>query len=174
MKDQTIQSQNLTSIREITDHIRDINTQALSVIEACTEKQYQYTDKYASIGAHIRHVIEFMKALNNNQQDIDYDARLRDQKIETDQNFAADQLNKETEILLQTLKTQDLTNTVIVTLDGMCTESTFGRELAATLSHTIHHLAFMKLLADQQNIKLDKNIGIAPATLSYQMRIAAE
>ncbi|MBL4589061.1 MAG: DinB family protein [Alphaproteobacteria bacterium] len=159
---------NKTSISEFEKSIVTTHAQTLSVLSACTEEQFLHTDTASSIGAHMRHIIECIKMLNDGQNYINYDARARNHKIETNQHFAIAQLDLETEKLLEKVAQTDLIEPVMVTMDGCSTNSTFGRELLATLSHTVHHLAFIKLLAEQQDIVIDKNVGVAPATLEFQ------
>lgn len=161
-------NQKLTDTSEIISSLKTIQQQTISTINACTEEQYKHTDTHASIGAHTRHLIEFIKAMNTKTGHINYDDRLRKQRIEADQHYAIEQLNAEVTNLISTIQNRDLTEELTATMDGVSAKSTFGRELSSTLSHTIHHLAFIKILSAPHNIRLDESIGVAPATLQHQ------
>lgn len=142
--------------------------------------QEQYNTKlevlaHASIGQHVRHIIEFYQCLFKAEQakEINYDVRQRDLKLETDIDFASETI----EDLINTLsKTkQDFPITFVAdysTSDGqvpLFIQTTFYRELAYNLEHSIHHQALIKVAITEMNLTelIGDNFGYAPSTIRY-------
>jgi len=48
--------------------------------------------------------------------------------------------------------------------------SSFGRELAFLLSHTVHHQALIAVICRQLNVPLAAEFGVASATLRHRAR----
>ena len=144
-------------------------------------KQAHYHQKQeilsgSSIGQHVRHVLEFylclFQALDTNQ--ICYDERERDVRIETDPKFAGAVINK---ILTQldTLAKADRPLKLKVNFSGnpeneLFLETSLYRELAYNLEHSIHHQALIKIACKQLGIEdgLSETFGVAPATIRYR------
>ncbi|CAN5181181.1 hypothetical protein BH09BAC5_BH09BAC5_03180 [soil metagenome] len=148
--------------------------------------QEQYNRKLeiltnASIGQHVRHILEFYQCLFQSKQtnEVNYDVRLRDLKLETDVLFAAETI----EIILTAL--QEIKNDFPVTfIADYSTEkepkptlipSSFYRELAYNLEHSIHHQALIKVaITEMQLTSLVKDtFGYAPSTIRH-IKICAQ
>lgn len=130
----------------------------------------------SSIGAHIRHTIEFFQCLLNglasNDKHIDYDKRARDTRLEIDRSYAIKQIQ---DIKHALLKLQDLQTTVTVneTLssankDNYRLPSTIARELMFAHSHMVHHFSMIKLIAESHGITVSDDFGKAPSTVIYE------
>jgi hypothetical protein len=128
----------------------------------------------ASIGQHVRHILEFYLCLFEGLEvgKINYDHRRRDKSIETDRTVALDLIGdiktriegqEENPELILNLKYGDNTNQNIVL------RTNYDRELAYNIEHTIHHLAIVKLGFKEifQDIQLPENFGIASSTVRY-------
>lgn len=128
----------------------------------------------ASIGKHVRHILEFYLCLFEGLEKgkINYDTRRRDKSVETDRKVALDLIGDiKTRIegqkgdpeLALNLKYGDITNQNIVL------STNYGRELAYNIEHTIHHLAIVKQGFKEifQDIQLPENFGIASSTVRY-------
>jgi hypothetical protein len=126
----------------------------------------------ASIGGHIRHIIEhyqsFLRGLDDGE--IDYENRPRDARIESDPVHAAEILAGLLE-QLQGLAAR-LTNGGLhycsETSKGIATPTSVLRELEFLLSHTIHHYALVAVMARLQGCEPEAEFGIAPSTLRFQ------
>lgn len=128
-----------------------------------------------TIGKHLRHIIEFyqhlLQSYLSNQIVVNYDARPRNHLIETDKNYAKQQIEQLVVLLEQT--NQDKGMMLCFSLnekgDTQHIPTTFYRELAYNLEHAIHHLAIVKMAVIQHfpEIQLDTNFGIAYATIQY-------
>jgi uncharacterized damage-inducible protein DinB len=129
----------------------------------------------SGIGPHMRHCLEHFQALLLGIPDgvADYDARERDQRMESDPAFALRQLGDIRDGLLQ-LCASDMDSPVKVVQipapghDKVAVESQVQRELLFLMSHTIHHLALMKYLAEQLGATLPTEMGVAYSTIAHQ------
>ncbi|MGH1376833.1 MAG: hypothetical protein ACRBCK_10860 [Alphaproteobacteria bacterium] len=124
-------------------------------------------------GRHVRHVLDhflaFIKSYENGV--LDYNCRNRDSATEQDWKAAKAQINK----IMKALKTlpEGTENLKIISeIDPEnTTNETFvsntARESLYLINHTVHHAAYIKLLAKGCGIELPAHIGIAPATATY-------
>ncbi|WP_346236666.1 hypothetical protein ABDK00_014445 [Niabella insulamsoli] len=126
----------------------------------------------ASIGKHARHIIEMYQCLLyaiKSHKAVDYDARLRDNQIETDSVFAATQIDFICKDLLQIESNAN----VDVCCHGLSTGSNYARELLYQIEHSIHHMAFIKVGLSTLDISVgDPSFGVAPSTLTHQRTCA--
>lgn len=128
----------------------------------------------ASIGQHIRHILEFYICLFEGIQSgkVNYDQRKRDPRIENDIDFA---IKKIEEIKSKIQSVEDDVELVLSISYGEISESNidittnFNRELAYNIEHSIHHLAIIKTAFSEKYdyISLPENFGIASSTIRY-------
>jgi uncharacterized damage-inducible protein DinB len=137
----------------------------------------EYTDSdvpgiSGSIGGHVRHCLDHVRALEVgiDRGLVDYDARQRDFRIESDREAAVLSLMAAAS-RLRALSSDALERTVVVrsliAVDGPVVEaaSSVARELAFVVSHTIHHNAQIALLAHRVgSSRLPRRFGVAPGT----------
>jgi uncharacterized damage-inducible protein DinB len=126
----------------------------------------------ASIGGHIRHIIEhyraFIRGLNDGE--IDYEKRARDPLVENDPTYAGGLLEaiaQQLEELADTL-TNGTIHYCVETTEGIATATSVLRELEFLLSHTVHHYALVAVMARVQGYEPEATFGVAPSTLKYQ------
>jgi hypothetical protein len=124
-------------------------------------------------GKHVRlvldHILAFIPSITSGT--LDYNRRNRESDVETNWHAAKTQLHE----ILKSLETLPLENTpleVISELDSIQTAnqnftSNVPREVLYLINHTIHHVAYIRLLAKGCGITLGDHIGIAPATATY-------
>jgi len=127
----------------------------------------------ATVGQHTRHIIEFFECLQLQYEsgNINYDLRQRDNKIETDVNYAIECIDA----ILSGLNNPYKTLNLIVELDGksMVIDSNYNRELYYNLEHCIHHQALIKVaLLTFENITISSEFGVAPSTIQYRLQCA--
>jgi hypothetical protein len=127
----------------------------------------------SSIGQHVRHILEFYSCLKEGYavQKVNYDLRKRDLTIERDKMVA---------LLLITdlIKWMDTVKPVAIMLEGSYeaeeTEifsilSHLERELVYNIEHTIHHMAIIKIAANNlYGYQLPADFGVASSTLKYR------
>lgn len=129
----------------------------------------------SSIGQHVRHSLEFFICLIDAKSSgkINYDNRKHDQFIEQEVALARsiigsikEFLNKEAiDVPLQMEACYELNATDIVTVN-----SSFNRELAYNIEHTIHHMALIKIGIKEafSQVVLPEYFGVASSTVRYQ------
>lgn len=129
----------------------------------------------ASIGQHIRHILEFYLLLVSGSflGTICYDKRERNLSIERDSGEAIKIIDK----LLLGLETLDLEQPVDFEGDFSEDEqlmaqqpSSIGRELVYCIEHSIHHQALIKaaLIALGLDDLAETNFGVAYSTIKYR------
>lgn len=146
--------------------------QTLDVVNECQNRDDIYDNH--NIGKHLRHVYDHFIAVMNGSAsgDINYNLRNRDSMIERDINASYQQLAALVTWVENLAAPAEEVVQVISEVDcakeqSQTFTSTLGRELLYLINHTIHHLAFIKLLLSHQNIMLPEAIGLAPSTASY-------
>lgn len=133
---------------------------------------------YLHLGPHLRHCLDHMTALLRGLDDgiIDYDARDRDSRIESDpERFLAALADAEGG--LRRLADHDLSRTVEV-LQMPASDahparvgSTLSRELVFLSSHTIHHLALMIHIGRSMGLDVHEGGGVAFSTAAYRASV---
>jgi hypothetical protein len=125
----------------------------------------------ATIGEHMRHIIELFGCLIENYENgvINYDDRKRDIILQTDKSEAISTLKKYLEELNKPNKSLSLVHNCYSTFELLPTN--YFRELIYNLEHSIHHQALIKVaLQNLRHIKVSESFGIAPSTLEYRKK----
>lgn len=134
--------------------------------------------KSGSVGEHIRHNLDHIRALLDGlvRGSVDYDARERGTDIECSRDAARQEIARLRKQLADASPRPDCAVRVRSTIrsDGQTadTSSTFGRELLFVFSHTVHHNAMIALLVAYRGIEVPARFGYAPATLHHLQRSA--
>jgi uncharacterized damage-inducible protein DinB len=155
--------------------LADVLGQVADVVRALSDGAYTAPGPRGvsgSVGAHVRHCLDHILALEQALvcRHIDYDARHRGGRVETDRRTAIAAIDA-ARARLAALDDRGLAQLVQVRTqiapDGssVLTRSTIGRELAFVISHTIHHNATINVLLHRQNEHdLPAGFGYAPST----------
>lgn len=149
--------------------------QGISLLAAIGEARYTPRIPLcynASIGGHLRHIIEhyqsFLRGLAEGE--IDYENRPRDAMIENNPAYASEIMAVIVDQLQElgcVLPNRGL-QLCAETTPGIATETSVLRELEFLLSHTIHHYALVAVMARLQGYEPEPSFGIAPSTLKFQ------
>ena len=136
----------------------------------------------ASIGGHYRHCLDhfscLLRGLDSNE--VDYDLRQRDVRIETQPAFALSLTRQIRERLEQipslTLDTSLKARCEVSYSPGNSpvTKSTLGRELVYAIAHAIHHYALISIMARLMNAQLPETFGVAPSTVAHQKAVGQQ
>jgi hypothetical protein len=130
----------------------------------------------SAIGGHYRHCIDHFQCLLRGlkENEINYDHRDRDRRIETDREFAL----AETQRILSAyhfIPTPFLDCPVNVCSqigygsgESPLIASTVGRELMYAVAHTIHHYALIAVMCGLLDVPVPDGFGVAPSTLKYR------
>ena len=130
------------------------------------------------VGSQFRHCIDFYECLLRgleNEGLVDYAARSREHRLETQRTAAADRLEQITD-RLAAIDPDSLTRPLKVRSEQPVPDipewcgSTLHRELQFLVSHTVHHYALIVALLGRLGYELEPehaNFGIAPSTLEH-------
>ena len=130
----------------------------------------------SSVGSHIRHIIDHFDCLLEGLASgrVDYDARSRDQRIETVRTEAIDAMRTLVR-KLESIDEQRGSDALQVRMDGggegdtdTWSRSSLMRELQFLTSHTIHHYALVAALLGHAGHKSADGFGVSPSTLAYE------
>ncbi len=130
----------------------------------------------ASIGAHIRHILDRFHCFFTGLPDasIDYDARKRDREIEQSlgaASFAIATVSRRIErlgnqpIALEFIAVKEA---VLPSCPAVEISSTLERELMGLITHSIHHLAIIVMIAKSFGYEIDEDFGKAPSTIAFE------
>lgn len=130
----------------------------------------------ASIGQHVRHIIELFLCLEKGYETgvVNYEKRKRDYKIETDKDFAI-------QLLKDIYHRLDRPNIELVMeaedyeagQEIVAIPSNYYREIAYNLEHTIHHMALIRVgINEVSSVVLPQEFGVAYSTIKYRKECA--
>lgn len=154
----------------------EIREQVIEVLDKIPAAEYirpRAVFNGASLGQHFRHIIEFYQCLLLGVSSgwVDYAARRRDHRLETDIAFARDTFQH----LRSSLSGLDESQPIEVLADFSNRErptvrSTVGRELMFAYDHAIHHLAIIRIGLEGQlpGLPVRESFGMAPSTIKHR------
>lgn len=148
-----------------------------SLLRLSNEQYSQKIDTLsgASIGQHVRHVVEMFVCLQDGLTSgiVNYENRKRDIIIETSKETAIDIMNTINSSLLnenESLILEAGFDENDVELNKIPTN--YFREIAYNLEHAIHHMALIKIgINEISEIKLPNGYGVASSTIKYRKEI---
>jgi hypothetical protein len=156
--------------------IKDNFSQIIQLINQLDNTSYTLSHpelSNATIGEHIRHIIEMYQSLLKSYDSgiINYDKRERSLQIQTDICFTIEAIqNILTNIDLDNkeLSIEQGTNDVYFQV-----KTNYFRELLYNLEHSIHHQALIKVaLLKNPKITISQNFGVAKSTIEYRTQCA--
>jgi len=130
----------------------------------------------ATIGQHVRHIIELFICLENGYENgtVNYEKRKRDYTVETNKALAiqllhaiAAGLGKPNKTLMLEAGYDDLSEDVVTI------ETNYLREVVYNLEHTVHHMALIRVgIMALSEIALPEGYGVASSTIKYRQACA--
>lgn len=165
--------------KQIIVPVQDLLRQLQDLLQVITDEHYSQKISVlsnATIGQHLRHIIEFFIELNTGYLSgrVNYDNRKRNLVIETNRLFAVAQIEDVLYRLEQANKPL-----VLVADYGDGSEIHFEvttnylRELAYNLEHMVHHMALMRIGIDALGgVSLPEDFGVAISTVKYRRSCA--
>lgn len=166
----TVAKENLLQIKEL----------LLSI----TKNQYNAKPEVlsgATIGQHIRHILEFYLLLISGslKEKISYDNRERNLELEINPEKALDTIEKLIPDINQIVENNHILFKADFTISGVeenIIKSSVARELAYCIEHSIHHQAIIKagLIALGLQHLTNKYFGIAYSTIRYRNNSCAQ
>jgi len=155
--------------------IQHVFVQLSETLNQLTDEEYMQPSRIllsATIGQHVRHIIELFQCLEKGYDEgiVNYEKRKRDYQIETNKELAATLLkavyqNVERPNKEIVLEAEDYCDTMEVA----SIPSNYYRELAYNLEHTIHHMALIRVGVNEvSSIELPDEFGVAYSTIKYR------
>ncbi len=156
--------------------------QAMRLIEQMDDGAYTASPPSLAphrVGGHMRHILEFYECFLDGlaSSHIDYDARRRDQTVETSRSAALSKtlaiihrLERAPELRGDSIVWVRVEDAAAVSLDDSFMTSSVSREMQVLSSHTIHHFALMAMTLKALGYQVDREFGMAPSTLRYNAR----
>lgn len=152
--------------------------QGVAVLASLTPDVYASVDARClggSIGGHVRHCVEFYRAFLDGLDTgyLNYDARARELRLETDTQAACDAMHHAARSLTAraSMESPERTLHVLENQDEgtpAWSTSSVSRELRFLLSHTVHHYALIAILMRLRGLETPEGFGIAPSTLRHR------
>lgn len=126
----------------------------------------------ATIGQHVRHIIELFICLEQGYEKglINYEKRKRDYTIESQKEVAIELLQKipvhfhvrDKNLLLQATYDEHSNDTVLISTN-------YFRELVYNLEHTVHHMALIRVgINEVSKVEVPEEFGVASSTIKYK------
>lgn len=154
--------------------------QARSLVDQLDDERYALSPESLAphrVGSHLRHVLDFydcfLSGLSSSR--VDYDARKRDESIESSRRAAVRKICVITQRLKE-IPAGDGDAVIFVRAEktaDVYLRSTVGRELQSLSTHTIHHFALIALTLKVHGFPVDAAFGMSPSTLRFHAARAA-
>jgi len=130
----------------------------------------------ATIGQHVRHVVEMFVCLQDGYATgtVNYDKRKRDITIESSNEVAINLMR----YIISSLFVENKELILEAGFDENSFElnqipTNYFREIAYNLEHTIHHMALIKIgINEVSDIALPEGYGVASSTIKYRQQLA--
>lgn len=160
------------------DAIAEVLRQGESLLNSISDGEY--TRKLPSVfgstvGEHYRHCLDHFQSLLQGLRadEIDYDHRERDPRIEKNRNFALAETHRmfrgfasiPTPFLDCPINVRSKVNYDVDAAPSI--GSTVGRELMYAAAHAIHHYALIAIMCGVLEVPVPAGFGVAPSTLKY-------
>jgi len=169
------------TISPLQDAIAEVLRQGESLLNSLRDEDY--TRKLpvvfgSTIGGHFRHCLDHFQSLLQglDADEINYDHRQRNSRIENDRAFALTETNRILRAFASISRPFldcpiNVRSKVNYELDAATLiGSSVGRELMYAVAHTIHHYALIAVMCAVLEISVPTGFGVAPSTLQYHAR----
>lgn len=161
--------------RQLTESLEAVLAQISEMLGTLTDEQYRRglpVLSGASIGEHVRHVIEFFIELDRGYGagNVHYDARRRDKTIEQHRDVALAGLH-----LVLTNLGRENKALILMTDTGVQVTTNYERGLIYNPEHAVHHMALLKIgVGALTSLKLPDDFGVAGSTIRYRQAQCAQ
>jgi hypothetical protein len=137
----------------------------------------RFANGSGSVGAQFRHILDFVGCLLRGIETgrVDYGARARDPRVETDREFAVATL-RQLLTALSGLGSRVMGKSVVVRSEidpDTWLPSAVAREVEFVHSHSVHHHALIAEKLMGFGVSVDAGLGISPSTAEYRRKLAA-
>lgn len=159
--------------------VKNVFVQLSGTLDKFTKEQLIQPVKllsHATIGQHVRHIIELFVCLNKGYETgmVNYDNRKRNPKIDTDKEFAGElfkgiyqHLNRLDKALVLQCSYDERANSTITI------PTNYYREVVYNLEYCVHYMALIRAgIMEISNIELPEGFGVASSTVKYRKECA--
>lgn len=163
---------------QLTSRVQGLVDQLVKLLENLEDDEYTLPVEVmgnASIGQHLRHIIEFYQELVKGYDEgrVYYHKRQRDLQLETDRSFAVETLAGLVSQIHLREKELIVFNDEVPGPDAQVVRSSYGRELMYNIDHTVHHMALIRVAVSLvAKRELPSNFGVASSTLHFRKGIS--
>jgi len=155
--------------------IKNVFTQLSDSLQQLSNEEYakkSATLFNATIGQHVRHIIELFICLDHGYERgvINYEKRKGDYTIESEKEIAIMLLEQissgfhlqDKNLLLEATYDEHLNDTILISTN-------YFRELVYNLEHTVHHMALIRVgINEVSAVKVPEEFGVASSTIKYK------
>ena len=158
--------------------VKSVFVQLSESLHQLSDEQYVQPSKTlfnATIGQHVRHIIELFTCLEKGYESgwVNYEKRKRDLAIETNKDFAKELLQKIYSGLEKPNKTLLLeSNYDELSEVGITVTTNYYREIIYNLEHTVHHMALIRVgINEVSAVIVPDDFGVASSTIKYRKHV---
>ena len=167
------------------DRVPDVVTGCLEACRRCQAVVASVVghgpSAFSAVGPHLRHCVDHFILLLDGWRSghVDYDARLRDRRLEQDPRAVTAALDRIASSL-EAIGRGDLARELTVTQSAApgcppaSSLSRLERELVFLSGHTIHHIAIMVFAARAAGVEVPAQLAVAYSTETYRESLAVE
>lgn len=158
---------------------KDLFTQLSNLLAQLSDKEYMQPCSVlsnATIGQHLRHIIELYQELEKGYEKgvVHYEERNRSFELESNKESAAAAIG----VLLNTLDRPDKPLLLISEYGDqvpVTVHTNYYRELIYNMEHTVHHMALIRVgILTNTTIQLPDSFGVASSTLKFRQQQCAQ
>lgn len=125
----------------------------------------------ASVGKHVRHIVEFYECLLGNSENnlVNYDDRKRNIFLEENVKYSRDYITEIIDLLEKIIANKRLLLSSKYKDETINMETSLYREITYNIEHTVHHLAIINIALPIHfpYINVPTNFGYADSTIQY-------
>ena len=144
------------------------------ILEQISQQDYQkslVTLKNASIGKHVRHIIEFYECLFITSQNdgVNYDSRNRNMLLEENVQYTLGYISEIVDVIGKIKANKRIILTSSYQAESISMETSLYREITYNIEHTVHHLAIISIAIPIHfdYIKMQPDFGYADSTIQF-------
>jgi uncharacterized damage-inducible protein DinB len=151
-------------------------TEVVSQIRDADFSKSSPTLSGSSIGAHIRHTLEFFLCFETGYEKgvVNYDKRPQDRLMETNKDIALATIRRVYDFVSTVTESKRLkleTGYHLATDEYVSVDTNAMRELVYNIEHAVHHMAIIKIAIHElaPYIRLGPEFGVAASTVRFNM-----
>ena len=130
----------------------------------------------ATLGQHVRHSISFyvclLEGISSAEGTVNYDARERDERLETLPHVAIDAIKRIQGEFMLLLQAPDRAIRLVVQKEAkiLYLPTFVYRECAYAIDHLVHHMAMLRMGVEQvvPEVVLPEDFGVAHSTMTHR------